>query len=56
MIIVTEKDAVKIPDEVAREQWNIPIFVISVEVTFQVGAAEFEKLLRQRLEEKIGKK
>lgn len=56
MIIVTEKDAVKIPDEVAREQWNIPIFVISVEVTFQVGAEEFVKLLRQRLEEKIGKK
>ena len=56
MIIVTEKDAVKIPDEVAREQWNIPIFVISVEVTFQVGAEEFGKLLRQRLEEKIGKK
>ena len=54
MIIVTEKDAVKIPDEVARENWRIPIFVISVEVTFQVGAAEFEELLRRRLAEKIG--
>ena len=54
MIIVTEKDAVKIPDEVAREQWNIPIFVISVEVTFQAGAEDFEKLLRQRLEKQLG--
>ena len=56
MIIVTEKDAVKIPDEVARETWSIPIFVISVEVTFQSGAEEFENLLRRRLEEKIGKR
>lgn len=56
MIIVTEKDAVKIPDEVAHENWRIPIFVISVEVTFQTGAEEFEELLRRRLAEKIGKK
>ena len=55
MIIVTEKDAVKIPDEVAKENWNIPIFVISVEVTFQAGAQDFERFLRCRLEEKIKK-
>ena len=55
MIIVTEKDAVKIPDEVAKENWNIPIFVISVEVTFQAGAQDFERFLRRRLEEKIKK-
>ena len=54
MIIVTEKDAVKIPDEVASETWGIPIYVISVEVTFQSGATEFENLLRQRLAEKVG--
>ena len=56
MIIVTEKDAVKIPDEVAKENWPIPIFVISVEVKFQAGADDFKKLLRERLAEKIGKK
>ena len=56
MIIVTEKDAVKIPDEVARERWDIPIFVISVEVTFQAGARDFEQLLRRRLTDKVGKK
>ena len=56
MIIVTEKDAVKIPDEVARERWDIPIFVISVEVTFQAGARDFEQLLRRRLADKVGKK
>ena len=53
MIIVTEKDAVKIPDEVARESWSIPIFVISVEVTFRAGAQDFELMLRRRLEERI---
>ncbi|MBD3878128.1 MAG: tetraacyldisaccharide 4'-kinase [Quinella sp. 1Q5] len=53
MIIVTEKDAVKIPDEVAKETWNIPIYVISVEVKFQAGADEFKKLLRDRLEAKV---
>ena len=56
MIIVTEKDAVKIPDEVAREQWGIPIFVISVEVTFQAGYEDFGEMLRRRLQEKVGKK
>ncbi len=55
MIIVTEKDAVKIPDEVAKEQWHIPIFVISVEVKFQSGAEDFKKLLRERLAQKVGK-
>ncbi len=53
MIIVTEKDAVKIPEEVAKETWNIPIYVISVEVKFQAGADDFKKLLRDRLESKV---
>ena len=56
MIIVTEKDAVKIPDEVAKETWNIPIYVISVEVKFQAGADDFKKLLRDRLEAKVRRK
>ncbi|MBQ7492931.1 MAG: tetraacyldisaccharide 4'-kinase, partial [Selenomonadaceae bacterium] len=53
MIIVTEKDAVKIPDEVAKVNWNIPIYVISVEVKFQTGADDFKKLLRNKLEAKV---
>ena len=56
MIIVTEKDAVKIPEEVAAETWSIPIFVISVEVKFQSGASDFKNFLRERLAEKVGKK
>lgn len=56
MIIVTEKDAVKIPDEFAKESRSIPIYVICVEVQFQAGAAEFKDLLRRRLAEKLGKK
>ena len=53
MIVVTEKDAVKIPDEMAREAWRIPIYVVCVEVKFQAGAAEFHAELRRRLAEKI---
>ena len=53
MIIVTEKDAVKIPEEVAKENWRIPIFVICVEVKFRAGAEEFQAELRRRLAEKI---
>ena len=56
MIVVTEKDAVKIPDEVARENWSIPIYVICVVVKFQTGEEEFHEELRQRLAEKIGVK
>lgn len=53
MIIVTEKDAVKIPREVAGENWSIPIYVIRVEVKFLAGSEEFHNELRRRLEEKI---
>ena len=54
-IVITEKDAVKIPVEVARASWNIPIYVICVEVKFQSGAKEFQQELKKRLEEKLGK-
>ena len=54
-IVITEKDAVKIPAEVARASWSIPIYVICVEVTFKSGAKEFQQELKRRLEEKLGK-
>ncbi|MBR2518654.1 MAG: tetraacyldisaccharide 4'-kinase [Selenomonadaceae bacterium] len=53
MIVVTEKDAVKIPDEVAKENLHIPVYVICVEVKFQSGANAFKEYLQRRLEEKI---
>lgn len=53
-IVITEKDAVKIPSEFAKANWNIPIFVICVEVKFQAGAKEFQTELRRRLSEKLG--
>lgn len=56
MIVVTEKDAVKIPAEVAREAWRIPVYVICVEVKFKAGAEEFHNELRRRLEAKVGTK
>ena len=54
-IVITEKDAVKVPAEVAQESWKIPIYVICVEVTFQEGAEEFRLELQQKIEEKVGK-
>ena len=56
IIVVTEKDAVKIPDDVAKKDWGIPIYVICVEVKFQTGAADFKENLRKRLEEKISRR
>lgn len=55
-IVVTEKDAVKIPKEVAKANWSIPIFVICVEVKFQAGADEFKNELRNRISERLGKR
>ena len=54
-IVITEKDAVKIPAEVAIANWSIPIYVICVEVTFKSGAEDFQKELKRRLQEKLGK-
>lgn len=53
-IVITEKDAVKIPSEFAKANWNIAILVICVEVKFQTGAKEFQEELRRRLSERLG--
>ena len=52
-IVITEKDAVKIPREVAEADWKIQIYVICVEVTFKVGAEEFRNELQSKISEKI---
>ena len=49
-IVITEKDAVKIPADVARETWSVPVYVISVEVTFGEGAEEMRLRLKENLE------
>ena len=48
-IVITEKDAVKIPPAVVRAKWPIPVYVICVEVTFQSGHAAFHALLEKKL-------
>ncbi|MBR4696519.1 MAG: tetraacyldisaccharide 4'-kinase, partial [Selenomonadaceae bacterium] len=55
-IVVTEKDAVKIPVEVVQAKWAIPIYVICVEVTFRSGADEFQSMLKGKLQERLGKR
>ena len=55
-IIITEKDAVKIPAEVIHSGWDIPVYVICVEVSFQQGKAEFDQLLQQELAAKLGER
>ncbi len=55
-IVITEKDAVKIPLTIIESKAPIPVFVICVEVTFREGAAAFEKMLDESLKERVGKK
>ena len=58
-IVITEKDAVKVPQlnrEALRAKSPVPVYVVSVEVTFQKGNAEFLKLLKVELERKIQNK
>lgn len=55
MIVVTEKDAVKIPDEVAKENWDIPAYVLCVEVQFQSGADKFKNFLSELLASKVNR-
>ena len=54
-IVITEKDAVKIPMEVIHAGISVPVYVICVEVNFQQGKEEFKNLLAQRLAAKLGK-
>ena len=50
-IVITEKDAVKVPAELVREraEFKIPIYVVSVEVTFRDGEEEFIHLMKESL-------
>jgi tetraacyldisaccharide 4'-kinase len=52
-IVITEKDAVKVPVELLRERpdFTIPIYVVSVEVTFREGEEEFIRLMKSSLKE-----
>ena len=52
-IVITEKDAVKVPGDVVRAKWRIPKYVISVEVTLQKGREEFFYELKRQLAEKL---
>ena len=52
-IVSTEKDAVKVPGDVVRAKWRIPIYVIAVEVTFQKGGNAFFRTLEQQLASKL---
>ena len=52
-IVITEKDAVKIPTEVVKARWSIPVYVICVEVTFGDGATELMELVNKKLKEKL---
>ena len=57
-IVITEKDAVKVPAEIVRERedFQIPIYVVSVEVTFRDGEEEFIHLMKESLNKYMEKK
>ena len=52
-IVITEKDAVKIPTEVINARWSIPVYVICVEVTFRNGSQELMTLLENKMRESL---
>lgn len=57
-IVITEKDAVKVPDvprEIMKAESPIPIYVVSVEVTFLSGDREFKATLQKNLKEYVRK-
>ena len=43
----------KVPADVVRAKWRIPMYVISVEVTFQKGQEEFFHALEEQLAAKL---
>ncbi len=57
-IIITEKDAVKVPQPAVLaahdEMPQIPIYVLSIEVQLKDGGEEMMALIRDRIEEKVG--
>lgn len=54
-IVITEKDAVKIPLAMVEAEAPIPFYVISVAVTFQKGAEAFHQHLQANLAAKLKK-
>ncbi|BEU88505.1 hypothetical protein TAMA11512_19690 [Selenomonas sp. TAMA-11512] len=54
-LVITEKDAVKIPLTIIESEVQIPCYVICVEVTFLDAADEFRTHLAKKLEEKLRK-
>lgn len=54
-IVITDKDAVKIPPEIIHSNRAFQVFVLSIEISFQTGAEEFKDFLKNSLREKIGR-
>ncbi len=60
-VVITEKDAVKVPLETkdmieGKLNYHIPIYVVSVEVTFQDGEDILTERIKEDLAAKIGKR
>ena len=53
-IVITDKDAVKIPQTLLSKKRPIPIYIISIEVTFINNAEAAFKFLRDKLPPKKG--
>ena len=59
-VVITEKDAVKVPlltrDTIMEKLGHeVPIYVVSVEVTFQDNEGRLLDCIQQHLKEKLGK-
>ena len=51
-IIITEKDAVKIPAEFIHSNRQLPVYILSIEISFQAGYDHFINLISESLKNK----
>ncbi len=46
-IIITDKDAVKIPAEIIHSNRPLPVYILSIEISFQAGYDNFINLISE---------
>lgn len=51
-IIITDKDAVKIPAEIIHSNRSLPVYILSIEISFQAGYDNFINLISDSLKNK----
>ena len=53
-IVITDKDAVKIPAEIIRSPRPLPVYILRIEIHFQAGYEAFAARIKNDLQAKLG--